>query len=81
MRVQVRYFAALREALALGEESLEVPPGTRAGDLLDLLGARRPALAAHRAGLRMAVGTRFVEPGLLLQDGDEVALIPPVSGG
>lgn len=81
MRVQVRYFAALREATGLAEEALEVPAGTRVGELLALLEARRPPVAAQRASLRLAVGARFAGPEQCLADGDEVALLPPVSGG
>lgn len=81
MRVQVRYFAALREAVGLSEESLDVPAGTRVDDLLALLAARRGPVAAQRSSLRLAVGTRFAQPGQALCEGDEVALLPPVSGG
>lgn len=81
MRVQVLYFAQLRERLRRGAEPVEVPPGSTAGDLLDALSAEHAVVAAARGSLRVAVGQEFVPLSHVLQEGDEVALIPPVSGG
>jgi molybdopterin converting factor subunit 1 len=81
MRVTVRYFAAVREALGRADESLEVPAGARLADLVRALEARHPALVPHRAGLRYAVAQRFAAPETPLTEGCDVALIPPVSGG
>jgi MoaE-MoaD fusion protein len=81
MRVQVLYFAHLRERLRTAGEPLDLPPGSTAGDLLDVLGAGREVLRAARGSLRVAVNQEFVALSHVLQDGDEVALIPPVSGG
>lgn len=81
MRVTVRYFAAVREALGCAEEAVEVPSGARLEDLVRALVARHPALAAHGKGLRYAVAQRFAAPETPLAEGCDVALIPPVSGG
>lgn len=81
MRVTVRYFAAVREALGLAEEALDVPEGSSLADLVHALEARHPALQPHRAGLRYAVAQRFAPPETPLLPGCDVALIPPVSGG
>jgi len=81
MRVQVCYFAALREAVGRPAEVLDVPAGARVADLASLLEARHPALVAHRHGLRYAVAERFAGLDTPLAEGVEVALIPPVSGG
>ncbi len=81
MQVQVRYFAAVREAVGHEAEALEVPEGTTVAALHTLLEQRHPGLARHRRGLRFAVAERFAEPAVRLGAGDEVALIPPVSGG
>jgi molybdopterin converting factor subunit 1 len=81
MRVRVRYFAAVREALGLDEERLDVPEGTSVAGLHRALEERHPALVRHRPGLRFAVAARFAPVGTPLSDGADVALIPPVSGG
>ena len=81
MRVRIRYFAAVREALGVGEEQVELDPGASVGDLHRLLESRHPALHGHRRGLRFAVGARFASSESPLAEGAEVALIPPVSGG
>ena len=79
IRVQVRLFASYREAA--GTPRLEVPllAGASVRDLLELLSARLPALKAA-PGL-VAVNHAYVAAESGLNDGDEVALIPPVSGG
>jgi MoaE-MoaD fusion protein len=74
VRVTVRLFAGLRERAGTGR--LEVDGVERAGDVWAKLG-----LGAEPAGLLYAVNREFVERGRTLADGDEVALIPPVSGG
>jgi len=77
--VRVRLFAAYREAA--GARALEVPlsSGSTLTDLTDLLAARIPALRTA-PGL-VALNQTYVTGAAALQDGDEVAFIPPVSGG
>ena len=58
-----------------------LPAGGSVCALLDALWARYPGLAAHRPALRVAVNETYVDAAARLQDGDEVALIPPVCGG
>ena len=81
MRVLVRYFAAVREALGIPGEPVDVPAGASVAQLLRALEQRHPALGRHRRGLRFAVGQRFAGEEALLTEGVEVALLPPVSGG
>src|SRR5436305_9232372 len=81
MRVRVLYFAVVRERLKRGEEELELPDGATVGALLDELGRRHPAVAPLRAHLQVARNRAIAGAGEPLTDGDEVALIPPVSGG
>lgn len=76
MRVTVRLFAGLRERAGTGERVLELPAGARVADVWPRLG-----LGAEPAGLLYAVNRRYTDPQAELEDGDEVALIPPVSGG
>ena len=83
MKIQVRYFASLREALGQAE-SLAIPAGTSVGALRDLLiergGAHAEALARGRA-IRTALDQTLCDEAALLHDGAEVAFFPPVTGG
>ncbi|MDW7981552.1 MAG: molybdopterin converting factor subunit 1 [Thermomicrobium sp.] len=81
MRVTVRYFAIVRELLGSAEEEHELAEGTTVGQLLEQLIAREPVLARLHRSLLVMVNRRYARPDRPLADGDEVALIPPVSGG
>lgn len=81
MRIRARFFAALREAAGLSALELEAPEGLRVGDLLDRLRAEHPRLGPALEQSRVAVNYEYVGPDFRLHEGDEVALIPPVSGG
>jgi MoaE-MoaD fusion protein len=76
MRVVVKLFAALRERAGTGERVLELREGARAADVWPTLG-----LGDEPAGLLYAVNREYAVPDHELAEGDEVALIPPVSGG
>ncbi len=76
MNVTVRLFAGLRERAGADQVALELPDGARVGDALqhmDALVAGVPVV--------MAVNQEYAEPEQALAPGDELALIPPVSGG
>jgi molybdopterin converting factor subunit 1 len=77
--VKVRLFASYREAA--GTARLEIPlhADAHVSDLIELLSVRLPAVTRAR-GL-VALNHTYVNPDAPLHDGDEVALIPPVSGG
>lgn len=79
--VTVKLFAAYQEAYGVPELSLELPPGTPARAVLDRLIAEHPQLDRWRDITRFGVNLEFAEPDTVLHDGDEVVLIPPVSGG
>ena len=76
MRVVVRLFAGLRERTGTGKRVLDLPEGAAAADVWRAL-----ALGEEPPGLLYAVNREYAERGRRLVDGDEVALIPPVSGG
>ena len=83
--VRLVYLARLREAFGRAGESLLLPPeNSSVATVLDLLRARggtfASELAAGRA-VRVAVNHAMVAPDAWLHDGDEVALLPPVTGG
>lgn len=77
MRVRVRLFAALRERAGASERELELPAGSRATDVWAAL----PELGTEPPGILYALNREYVPPERELTEGDELALIPPVSGG
>lgn len=79
--VNVKLFAAYQEAYGMSELTLEVPTGTPVIAVLDRLIAEHPELDQWRGLTRFGVNLQFAEPDTILQHGDEVVLIPPVSGG
>ena len=79
--VDLRYFAAMREALGRSSERLSVPRGTTAGARLDRLVAEQPTLDRMRNVVMVMVNQSYASADTLLNDSDEVAFIPPVSGG
>ncbi len=81
MRVRVRLFAAYREAVGRGETSVDLPEGGTVSDLLSLLVAEFPRLRGLAQVTAAAVNQEYVARSTVLHDGDEVAFIPPVSGG
>jgi molybdopterin synthase sulfur carrier subunit len=83
MKIQVRYFASLREALGAAE-SVDIAAGATLGALRDALIARggehARCLARGRA-VRCALDQVMADEAVLLRDGAEVAFFPPVTGG
>jgi molybdopterin synthase catalytic subunit len=77
--VRVRLFASYREAAGSGQLEIPLAAGARVSELVELLAARVPALRTSR-GL-IAVNQTYVTDDPVLADRDEVAFIPPVSGG
>ena len=76
MQVRIRLFAGLRERAGTGARTLDLTDGATLGDVWPALG-----LGDEPSGLLYAVNRRYAEVATALADGDEVALIPPVSGG
>lgn len=81
MRIRVLYFAVVRERLRRDQEAVELAPGSTLGALLDELSLRHPELSSLRPHLQVSRNQVLARPETMLSDGDEVALIPPVSGG
>lgn len=79
--VTVKLFAAYQEAYGTSELILEFPQGTSVIEVRDRLIQEHPELYQWRDITRFGINLQFVEPETLLNDGDEVVLIPPVSGG
>ena len=81
MRIRVRLFAIQRELAGTREVQLDLADGGSVQDAWVALVARYPALAPGRAFVRFARNADYAEPDTRLTDGDELAVIPPVSGG
>jgi MoaE-MoaD fusion protein len=79
--VKVRFFARLRELAGTESEAAELPAGSSLADVYAAMRRSHPALAAASEAVRGAVNQEFSDWGAVLADGDEVAFIPPVSGG
>lgn len=76
----MRYFASYRELAGLGEEELDLPEGSKVGELRGRVVELHGKLGKAEAML-FAVNGAFVSPSTPLNDGDLVAVFPPVSGG
>jgi molybdopterin converting factor subunit 1 len=81
MRVRVRLFASLREALGRSDLELELPAGARAEDAWRAVTRELPALAPRRGSLAVAINRKYAPFDAGLADGDEIVFVPPVSGG
>jgi molybdopterin converting factor subunit 1 len=79
MKVTVKFFASVREVIGVRAETIEVADGASVGDVWKLYVAKFPRL--EKMGLGYAVNHEYSGPERVLKDGDDLALIPPVSGG
>jgi molybdopterin synthase sulfur carrier subunit len=81
-RVQILYFAAVKERVGRASEALDLPSNIATVRALSAwLETERPALRGALASVRFAVAETFVALDHPLRDGDVVAVLPPVSGG
>lgn len=81
MRVTVRLFARLRELVGAGELQRDAPEGATVAGVWDSLARDYPAVAAYAASMSCAVNAEYAPMTTPLREGDEVAFLPPVSGG
>ena len=81
MHVTIRLFARLREMAGASELTRQVPDGASARDAWDVLVAEFPAMADYTRAISCAVNEDYARLTAALKDGDEVAFLPPVSGG
>jgi len=81
MRVTVRLFARLRELGGTGELVREVPEGATVSAVWQSLARDFPGFADYRPSLSCAVNAEYAKFTTPVSDGDEVAFMPPVSGG
>lgn len=85
MNIKLRFFASVREKLALSEEQVTVPDHiltvANLREWLILRGENWPEALAEERALRIAINQEVASIDTLLRDGDEVAFFPPVTGG
>ena len=81
MRVTVRLFARLRDLAGAGELVREVPAGATVATVWRALVSEYPAMAPYQASVSSAVNDDYSRMDRPVADGDEVAFLPPVSGG
>jgi molybdopterin converting factor subunit 1 len=81
MQVRVLFFGRVREIVGRAEDSIELASGARIEELFARYRELHPALAAHRPSLVASRNQEFAPWTAPLASGDEVAFLPPVSGG
>jgi molybdopterin synthase sulfur carrier subunit len=79
--VTVKLFAIYQEVCGQPEIELQLPKNSTVNTVLDTIVAQQPTLAKWRELTRFGIDYQFVPPDTILQTGNEVVLIPPVSGG
>ncbi|MBT4977780.1 MAG: molybdopterin converting factor subunit 1 [Gemmatimonadetes bacterium] len=81
MKIKALFFAACRDIVGNRELDLDVGEGSQVEDLKNVLLVKYPELATINNVLSIAVNAEYVDGNAILNPGDEVAFIPPVSGG
>jgi molybdopterin converting factor subunit 1 len=81
MRVTVRLFARLRDIAGSGDWLREAPSGATVADVWRALVAEFPEMAAYESSMSSAVNADYARMTAKIADGDEIAFLPPVSGG
>jgi molybdopterin converting factor subunit 1 len=81
MRITVRLFARLRDLAGSPEVVRDVPAGATVETVWQAVAAEFPAIAPYRASVSAAANADYVKFSAPVADGDEVAFLPPVSGG
>jgi molybdopterin synthase catalytic subunit len=81
MEIKVRFFAVYREAAGQPQIDIEVDDGSSLGDLLELLFDWYPKLKKWSDSIVCSVNRKYADQDAILHQGDDIALLPPVSGG
>ena len=81
MRIRVLFFGVLRDVVGVREDSLEVPSGGRLESVFEHYAARFPRIREMSSSVVLALNQQFTAASAPLAEGDEVAFLPPVSGG
>jgi molybdopterin converting factor small subunit len=81
LNVRFLLWAQMRSIAGQSEIAMEIPARTTVGDALDLFYLAHADLATMKKTARPAVGNEYSDTGRILEEGDEISLIPPVQGG
>ncbi len=81
MNIKTLFFATCRDIVGEREVFLEMAEDTTVRDLIELISSEHPSFRSMESSLMVSVNQTYVDRMELLNDGDEVAFIPPVSGG
>ncbi len=81
VRIRVLFFGVIRDVVGLREDSLDLPAGGHLGSVFEHYAARFPRLRDMASSTVLALNQQFSSPAAPLAENDEVALLPPVSGG
>ena len=81
MRVTVRLFARLRDIAGSGELARDIAPGATIGSVWRQLAREYPGLEPYERSISSAVNLDYARMDRELREGDEIAFLPPVSGG
>ena len=81
IQVTVKFFAFARDLAGVDQLSLTLPERSTAAFVLEEVALQHPSFLHWKSHLRLAVNCEYVSLSYLMQDNDEVAIIPPVSGG
>ncbi|NIP33617.1 MAG: molybdopterin synthase sulfur carrier subunit [Thermoplasmata archaeon] len=81
MEIRVRYFAVHKDETGVSEETVTVPEGTTVEELVTMLIDLHPALEGLRKDTMVSVNRGVGSGDIVLEEGDDVALFPPIQGG
>src|SRR6185503_5388686 len=81
MQVRLLFFATLKDIVGARQLELDLPSGSTISDLLTRLESKYPRFKDYRPVLLTAINEEYVDKNARINDGDEVAIFPPVSGG
>jgi molybdopterin converting factor subunit 1 len=81
MRITVRFFAVVRDRAGVAQIVVHAEPGATVATVVGSIATQFPAIAEVLPRVAFAVNQTYMDRATFLHDGDELALIPPVSGG
>lgn len=81
MTIKLKFFGQLRDIAKLDETEIQIKENTTVGDLVWIIGERFPNLREHLKVVSFAIDSEYAPKEKVLEDGNEVSLLPPISGG